>query len=621
MSISYKALLIGNHIFPNDSNELPTLNGPKNDVAKLKEALTNPKNGLYKEENVQVVLDGDQRTILNAMHNFFVKSTSKDQLLFYYSGHGFIDGMNQLYLCAKDTSQEDIMVSGIANQSLSNMLYKTRSAKKIIILDCCKSGGYKGGDLPSLLEGEGNFVLTSSRGRENAKDADDENSLSPFTKYLVEALNDEGMDTNQDGFVSINEVYEYIYPRLKEETSLRANKLFDDSCGDLPMSKRKVKKQSKKEQSNPTLHATTSIGKPRLDVSVNHIDHRDVCFDEKIPEDIVFIHNAGNGELDWEIKTEFSWIKLKRIDDLSFSVNYEGTRVGRNRGKIRVNDKNGGGSKEIRILIEQLPEEIKSPIKQEVNPIQKSKPKKQSAKLLKSFSNVSMRYPNQAKESNDPTEKSGTLNIYEDRIEHISNINFILSNISKLTYYPQEINHGNPFNYMSIKGETKAGVEQEMYFYAFNWLVSGQTWDMVEELYGYIVHQQMSTSKSFHSHMAQDSRIHGKQTKLPNQHQIYLPGNWTIQIYTFGQVISTLNLAFYEQGTLTGSQQSSDGLSTVNGTWGFNPNNNLFTYYVSITFQNGFVTQDQGSVTLSVSKQILVGRDHLARKWEFFKVS
>ncbi len=621
MSVTYKALLIGNNVFPDDEHNLPPLKGPINDVTKLKEALCDPRKGLYKEEHVTVLANETKDRILEAMETFFENASRKDQILFYYSGHGFIDGTSELYLCAKNTTKKNILRTGVANYYLNKLLYRSASQKRIIILDCCNSGNFKGGDLPTLLKGEGRFVLTSTRVKELARDAEDEHSPSPFTKYLIEGLLNDEIDTNHDGYVSIGELYNYISPRLHDETKQYPNKKFHDTYGDLPMCKRIGIAKSAKEQnkSNPP------PVKPRLEVSTNNIDHRDVGYHEELPNDIIYIHNSGGGQLDWSVETEFDWIKLTKSDDnQSFSVQYKTTKVGRNRGKIRVHDRNGGGSREIRVLVEKLPQEQKETIQAPTTTNQYQTSQKRNTQLIKSFTNVTMRYPTQATKSVDNTEKNGTLQIYEDRIEHVSNTKYILSNITSVTYYPQEINPNNVFNYMSIKGETIMGEQKEMYFYSFNWLVSGQTWNMIEEIYGYIVNGRIKTANNFSSHMERDSRLHSKKTPLPpqNQTQFYFPGTWTIRIYTFGQVISTLHLTFFANGTLTGSQQSTDGQSTVNGTWAFTPNGNQLTYFVNVTFFNGMVSQDQGTVSLSISPQnSIIGRDHLARKWELFKTS
>ena len=45
--MTYRALLIGNSSFPNDPQNLQPLEGPVNDVALLRDALTDPHTGMF----------------------------------------------------------------------------------------------------------------------------------------------------------------------------------------------------------------------------------------------------------------------------------------------------------------------------------------------------------------------------------------------------------------------------------------------------------------------------------------------------------------------------------------------------------------------------------------------
>jgi uncharacterized caspase-like protein len=68
-----------------------------------------------------------------------------DTLLFYYSGHGVLDGQGNIYLALSDTDPKDPYPRGYSFEDLTKMIGKTESTRVIVILDCCYSGSAKTG--------------------------------------------------------------------------------------------------------------------------------------------------------------------------------------------------------------------------------------------------------------------------------------------------------------------------------------------------------------------------------------------------------------------------------------------------------------------------------------------
>jgi len=635
MSITYKALLIGNSDFEDEN--LQNLNGPVTDVKLLKEALCHETKGLFLESNVTTVVNETKQEILNKMESFFQNTTYKDQIIFYYSGHGFLEGTNMLFLCAKDSKKHKLISTAIPEFSLKSMLYNCACRKRIILLDCCNSGRFKGGNIAENLSGEGQFVITSGRGKDLANDANDPGKPSPFTKHLVNGMLNDDLDINNDGFVSVTELYQYVDEHLHQETKLRPGQSFDNVKGDLPICKRENDDGKKQDKQIKEIF-TERDQKPKIDVSEQSITHRLVEYEEELNADIIYVFNEGGGKLNWDVTTEFDWIKIKK-DDTLFYVTYE-KKEGKHRGTIRVADKNGGGTKTIRVLVERLkkkeekqveePEtqkklaEIVAPLKnyqkQDGN---KNEPK--SHKLLKSFQSVNMRDPSQAKAIVDNGEQSGMLYVYEDRIEFRGKVTHEITSIENLSYFPQEINPGYTFNYMGITGEYD-GVKKQMHFYNFSWLGAGQTWKMIEQIYQLIRNKQLAVSDEFSSHMEQDSTLHKKTNTQPTEsyqppvqdHRIYMPGRWQITMFQYGQQVGTLNLYFSKNGSLNGSQQSNTGFSQVNGTWSFNESLNRLSYWVTVTTFSGPVPET-GSIDITHQDGKLSGTDSFGRYWVLHK--
>ncbi len=223
---NYRALLIGNSQFLYDSQNLKSLEGPANDVALLKAALIHPEVGLFAPEHVRLLPDRTMEEIQAEMNEFFASATRHDCLLLYYSGHGLLNENNQLFLCARNTKSDRLFGTAVSSFVIDQMLRASAARTNIIILDCCHSGAFKGGNLPEALRGEGRFVLTSCRGEELANDADRANGTSRFTQHLIDGLLTEAPDLDGDGYVDLEELYDYVHKRLTTEGKQRPQRHF-----------------------------------------------------------------------------------------------------------------------------------------------------------------------------------------------------------------------------------------------------------------------------------------------------------------------------------------------------------------------------------------------------------
>src|SRR5262249_37572495 len=109
---------------------------------------------------------------------------------------------------------------------------RSRSRRIVLLLDCCYAGAFgrgmtaKAGQAVHVEEqfgGRGRAVITASGAMEYAfEDAEladaSEAPASVFTKALVEGLETGDADPNQDGVIDLDELYDYVYDRVKEAT-------------------------------------------------------------------------------------------------------------------------------------------------------------------------------------------------------------------------------------------------------------------------------------------------------------------------------------------------------------------------------------------------------------------
>ena len=235
--MTYRALLIGNSVFDADAGLNP-LNAPVKDVARLHQALVDSDTGLFDDDHVRLVTERTCNDILDELDRFFDAGRKDDLLLLYYSGHGLLDERNQLYLCGRDTRSDRLLRTAVSNVRVNEFVSQSMCQCTVIVLDCCSSGMFKGGPVGAQMAGPGRYIVSSTRGAALANDAAAATGTSLFTEHLVEGLLGAAPDTNDDGYIDLREIYDYVRSCLVETTKQVPHCRFD---GDAALSLAKVR--------------------------------------------------------------------------------------------------------------------------------------------------------------------------------------------------------------------------------------------------------------------------------------------------------------------------------------------------------------------------------------------
>ena len=222
------ALIIGNSEYEDKS--LAELLKPSADAKALAEIIRDPEIGGFDE--VTVLVDQPATTIRRAVSSFFTRRGREDLLLLYFSGHGIRDDRGQLFLAVKDTEHNLLRGTAIPAAFITDEMDNSRSRRQVLILDCCHSGafsrGMKGAPGTSVGTatafegtGSGRVVLTATDSTQYAWEGDRmigqaENSV--FTHYLIQGLRTGEADTDADGRITLDELYDYVYERVVDET-------------------------------------------------------------------------------------------------------------------------------------------------------------------------------------------------------------------------------------------------------------------------------------------------------------------------------------------------------------------------------------------------------------------
>ena len=233
MSGQRKALIIANDKYQHEG--LRNLRAPAADAAGLRRVLGDPRIG---EFAVQVVHNEPAHVIHAEIEELFLDSRLDDVLLLHFSCHGLKSESGELFFAASNTRPDRLGSTAVSADFVQKCMRTTRSRSVVLLLDCCYGGAFAqgvtvraSGDVNALDNfqqrsggGRGRVVITASSAMEYAFEgsqlADDRRRRrqpSAFTAALVEGLGTGDADRDQDGWVSLDELYDYVFDRVREQ--------------------------------------------------------------------------------------------------------------------------------------------------------------------------------------------------------------------------------------------------------------------------------------------------------------------------------------------------------------------------------------------------------------------
>jgi len=221
------ALIIGNNQYYDP--KLAQLKTPAADAQALAEVLKDQRIGSFDE--VIPLVNKTEFQVSRAISTFLTNKKPEDLILVYFSGHGVLDDRGRLFLALKDTQTSLLKATAISSSFIVDEMDSCRSKRQILILDCCHSGafgrGVKGGEQKAVTEttfegsGFGRVVLTASDSTQYALEGNQvikQTELSLFTHFLLEGLKTGEADANNDGYISLDEWYDYTYSQVLSTT-------------------------------------------------------------------------------------------------------------------------------------------------------------------------------------------------------------------------------------------------------------------------------------------------------------------------------------------------------------------------------------------------------------------
>ena len=231
MSGQRKALIIANDEYEQEA--LRNLLAPAADAEALGRVLSDPQIGDFA---VHVVRNEPSHIIAAQIEDLFSESRTDDVLLMHYSGHGLKSDSGELFFAASNTLPNRLGSTAVSADFVQRCMRDSRSRSIVLLLDCCYAGAFPQGVkvraigdvhvLDSFPQeksgGRGRAVITASNAMEYAFEGDqlaDDQHRRPslFTTALVEGLATGDADQDEDGWVALNELYDYVLDKVHDQ--------------------------------------------------------------------------------------------------------------------------------------------------------------------------------------------------------------------------------------------------------------------------------------------------------------------------------------------------------------------------------------------------------------------
>ncbi|WP_433193979.1 caspase, EACC1-associated type [Nocardia sp. CA-107356] len=207
---------------------LRKLRAPTRDAQALAGVLQDPLIGGFE---VHMSVNEPAHVVGEAVEGFFADRVPEDLLLLHFSCHGVKDEDGELYFAASNTKLGRLGATGVAAEFVNRRMNRSRSRRIVLLLDCCYAGAFERGMTHRAgtgmnleqLSGRGRAVITASSAMEYSFESGEltdtaDGDPSVFTGALVDGLSTGEADRNQDGFITLDELYDYVYGKVRSSS-------------------------------------------------------------------------------------------------------------------------------------------------------------------------------------------------------------------------------------------------------------------------------------------------------------------------------------------------------------------------------------------------------------------
>ncbi|NJR40226.1 MAG: tetratricopeptide repeat protein [Leptolyngbyaceae cyanobacterium CSU_1_4] len=208
-----------------NTNLAASLPGSLKDIRAMAGVLQHPEMGRF--DRVDLLENPGRMDMERAIESIFSGGQPNDLILLYFSGHGIKEEDDSLYFATRETIFENgklITTTAVETRIVQRFMSKSRSKQQVLILDCCFNGAFAEGmtarkltpvpvDISGQLSAEGRAVLTSSTDTQSSFE-DKDGGI--YTRYIVEGIEKGAADTNNDGWITVDELHKFAQGKTQE---------------------------------------------------------------------------------------------------------------------------------------------------------------------------------------------------------------------------------------------------------------------------------------------------------------------------------------------------------------------------------------------------------------------
>lgn len=194
------------------------------------------------------ITDRSKAEVEREVHRFLKSAPFDSLVLLYFTGHGIKDEQGSLYFAQKDTESDLLESTAVSADFIRRQMDACVSDRKVLLLDCCFAGAFPKGaksggatvDIEHQFSGEirkgrGFFVISATGEFQYAYSSGlqleaiaDKPEPSIFTRHLVHGLRTGEADTDNNGLIKVNELFDYIQRRVAAERPGQTPKMVAD---------------------------------------------------------------------------------------------------------------------------------------------------------------------------------------------------------------------------------------------------------------------------------------------------------------------------------------------------------------------------------------------------------
>ncbi|SEC08059.1 Uncharacterized protein, contains caspase domain [Amycolatopsis tolypomycina] len=266
-----RALIVANGEY--DNAGLQRLGSPAADADALAAVLGDRA---ISDFEVCVVRNETAHVVQAEIEDLCLEGRPEDVLLLHFSCHGLKDDAGGLYFAARNTRPDRLRSTAVSAEFVQQCLRQSRSRSIVLLLDCCYGGAFGRGVavrasgeanvLDSFRGGRGRAVITASNSIEYAFEgatlaSDEPARPSVFTSALVEGLRTGEADRDEDGWIALGELYEYLFDRVRERNPKQTPSRDIEMQGELYLAKSR-RRRIKPSPTPPDLAAAIGAENP-----------------------------------------------------------------------------------------------------------------------------------------------------------------------------------------------------------------------------------------------------------------------------------------------------------------------------------------------------------------------